>query len=78
MMALAIHLERMLRAGETTHAEIARRYGLSRTRVTQIENLANLAPEIQEGVLRQNLSNSERCRAHAGDSAFLDAPAILP
>ena len=33
-------------------SELAKRYGLSRARVTQIMNLLDLAPEIQEHLLK--------------------------
>jgi hypothetical protein len=57
---LAIHFEGMLRAGRTTHVEIARRYGLSRARITQIVNLTNLASAIQAGILLGNSTPTER------------------
>jgi hypothetical protein len=60
LMALAIHFEGMLRSGQTSHVEIARRYGLSRARVTQIVNLTNLAPAIQEGILLGVSTSTER------------------
>jgi ParB-like chromosome segregation protein Spo0J len=43
----------LLASGEvTSQAEIARREGLSRARVTQIMNLLRLAPEIQSHILQ--------------------------
>lgn len=60
LMALAIYFEGVLRSGHTTHVEIARRYGLSRARVTQIVNLTNLAPAIQERILLGDSLHTER------------------
>ena len=52
LMALAIHLDQLLRAGKVKdYAEIARLGHVSRARVTQIMNLLNLAPDIQEALL---------------------------
>ncbi len=52
LMALAIRFERLVRDGEVAdYADIARLGHISRARVTQIMNLLNLAPDIQETVL---------------------------
>ncbi len=52
LMSLAIRFEGLLAAGEVTDcAELARLGHVSRARVTQIMNLLNLAPEIQETLL---------------------------
>lgn len=52
LLALAIQFERLLRSGEIeSPAEMACRYGISRSRVSQILNLTNLAPAIQEAIL---------------------------
>src|SRR4051812_25079447 len=52
LMALAIHLDQLLRAGKLKdYAEIARLGHVSRARVTQIMNLLNLAPDIQSALL---------------------------
>ena len=52
LMALAIRFERLVRDGEVTdYADIARLGHISRARVTQIMNLLNLAPDIQEAIL---------------------------
>ena len=52
LMALAIRLEHLLASGQVKdQAEIARTAGITRARVTQIINLANLAPDIQEAIL---------------------------
>ena len=51
-MALAIRLEHLLATGKVKdQAEIARTAGITRARVTQIINLAQLAPDIQEAIL---------------------------
>jgi hypothetical protein len=52
LMALAIKLERMLRAGEVPDVtELARITHVTQPRMSQILNLAMLAPEIQEALL---------------------------
>jgi hypothetical protein len=51
-MALAIHLDGLLRDGKVkTQAELARLGHVSRPRLTQILNLLSLAPDIQEALL---------------------------
>jgi hypothetical protein len=51
-MALAIRLEHLLASGQVKdQAEIARTAGITRARVTQIINLTQLAPDIQEAIL---------------------------
>src|SRR6516165_170782 len=51
-MALAIRFERLLREGQVaSYAELARLGHVTRARVTQIMNLLNLAPDIQEEIL---------------------------
>ena len=50
--ALAHEIDRRIRAGELEDlAHVARVFGLTRTRVTQITNLLLLAPAIQEAIL---------------------------
>jgi hypothetical protein len=52
LMALAIRLEHLLATGQVKdQAEIARVAGITRARVTQIINLTNLAPDIQQAIL---------------------------
>ena len=52
LTALAIRLDEMLQSGEVANqAELARLGKVSRGRLTQIMNLLNLAPDIQEAVL---------------------------
>lgn len=52
LMALAIRFDGLLRRGEVKdYAELARLGHVTRARVTQIMNLLNLAPDIQETLL---------------------------
>jgi len=51
-MALAIHFDGLIRQGAIhDYADLARLGGITRARVTQIMNLLNFAPEIQEKLL---------------------------
>jgi hypothetical protein len=51
-MALAIRFDRLVREGVVAdYAELARLGRVSRARVTQVMNLLNLAPDIQEALL---------------------------
>jgi hypothetical protein len=52
LMALAIRLADLVRKGEVTdYADLARLAHVTRARMTQIMNLLNLAPDIQEELL---------------------------
>lgn len=52
LMAMAIRCEDLVRRGEVTdYAELARLGHITRARMTQIINLNNLAPDIQEEIL---------------------------
>jgi len=52
LLRMALEWQRQLDAGDaSTQAEIARREGITRARVTQIMALLRLAPEIQEHIL---------------------------
>jgi hypothetical protein len=52
LMALAIRFDELIRRGEVKdYAELARLGHVTRARVTQIMNLLNLAPDIQEELL---------------------------
>ena len=58
---LAFEFQRMLeRELVNNRSELAKRYGLSRARVTQIMNLLDLAPEIQEHLLQLKDGKSVR------------------
>jgi hypothetical protein len=48
---IAEKFQKQLEVGSVNKAELARRYGMSRTRVTQIMNLLKLSPEIREEIL---------------------------
>ena len=66
LMALAIHFDGLIRSGVVRdYADIARLGGVTRARVTQIMNLLNLAPEIQERLLF--LVGSEKGRDLIGE-----------
>ena len=52
LMALAIRFDDLLRQGEIRdYADLARLGHVSRARITQVMNLLNLAPDIQEEIL---------------------------
>lgn len=52
LLALAIKFEGMIQAGVAEdYADLARLGGVTRARMTQIMNLLNLAPDIQEAIL---------------------------
>lgn len=52
LMALAIRFEGLIQRGEVRdYADLARLGYVTRARITQIMNLINLAPDIQEAVL---------------------------
>jgi hypothetical protein len=51
-MALAIHFDLLIRDGVVAdYADLARLGRVTRARVTQIMNLLNLAPDLQEEIL---------------------------
>lgn len=63
LMALAIRFERLLAEGEVRdYADLARLGHVTRARVTQIMNLLNLAPDIQEELLFLPATESGRDR----------------
>jgi hypothetical protein len=52
LMALAIRFDHLIRTGQVEdYADLARLGNVSRARITQIMNLLNLAPDIQENLL---------------------------
>lgn len=52
LMALAIHFDRQIRAGVfDSYSDIARLSGLSRNRISQVMDLLNLPPKVQEQLL---------------------------
>lgn len=61
LMALAIHMEDLVRRGEVAdYAELARLAHVSRARISQIMNLLHLAPDIQEEILNLPRSKGDR------------------
>jgi len=58
LMALAIKFQDMVNRGEVRdYADLARLGYVTRARITQIMNLVNLAPDIQEAILLQRLTS---------------------
>jgi hypothetical protein len=52
LMAFAIRFDGLVRSGEVRdYADLARLGYVTRARITQIMNLLNLAPDIQESIL---------------------------
>ena len=61
LMALAIRLDQLIRDGHVAdQAELARLAHVSRARLTQIMNLLQLAPDIQEALLHLPRTESGR------------------
>ncbi len=61
MLALAHYVERLVEQGSVkSYADAARQLGVSRARMSQILNLLNLPPRVQEGLLLGDLHLSER------------------
>ena len=76
LLALALRLDRLVRAGEIAdYATLARLGHVSRARVSQILDLALLAPDIQETVLFLPPTERGRDAIHARQ---LQALAALP
>ena len=60
-IALAHHVEALIAAGAIEdYADAARRLGLSRARITQVADLALLAPDIQAAVLQGRCEPRDR------------------
>jgi len=61
LLALAHYIERLIEDGTlASHAETAKRLGVSRTRMAQVMKLLALSPEIQEAILGGEVEVSER------------------
>ncbi len=61
MLALAYYVERLVDQGTVaSYADAARQLGVSRARMSQILNLLNLPPKVQEGLLLGDLHLSAR------------------
>jgi hypothetical protein len=62
-MALAVRFEELLRQGTAKdYADLARLGGVSRARITQVMNLRNLAPVLQEKILSLPQDHSENSK----------------
>ena len=60
LMALAVKFQDMIESGRIRdYADIARLGYVTRARVTQIMNLLNLAPDIQERILTQDSNQTD-------------------
>jgi hypothetical protein len=60
-MALAIRFDQLIRDGVVDdQTELARLGHVSRARLTQVMNLLNLAPDIQEEILQQSRTSPGR------------------
>jgi hypothetical protein len=65
LMALAIKFHDMIERGEVRdYADLARLGYVTRARVTQIMNLLNLAPDIQEQILLSNSLKAIHCERY--------------
>jgi hypothetical protein len=72
LMALALRLEGLLHSGVVPHqAELARLGQVSRARISQILNLVNLAPDVQEQILFLPPLFQGRERLHLADAQAL-------
>ncbi len=61
MLALAHYVERLVEEGAVaSYADAARQLGVSRARMSQLMNLLNLAPSVQEALLSGKMDLSER------------------
>jgi hypothetical protein len=68
LMALAIHFDRLLQSGEVRdQASLAAVGHVTRARVTQIMNLLQLAPDIQEEILFLPKTEKGRDAVREGD-----------
>lgn len=61
MLALAHYVEGLVESGQVKgYADAARRLGITRARMSQVMNLLNLSPRIQEEMLLGKVDFSER------------------
>ena len=61
MLALAVHVERLIDAGELVdNADAARHLGLTRARLSQVGALTRLPIDVQEGTLLGTIRATER------------------
>lgn len=76
LMALAIRCEELVRRGDVAdYADLARLGHVTRARMTQIMNLLNLAPDIQEEILF--LSRSTKGRDPVGERDLRPIAAVV-
>ena len=65
LMALALKFEQMKREGVVQNYSVLAALGqVSRSRLTQVMNLLNLAPDIQEEILFLTWETAEKCGIH--------------
>lgn len=68
LLALAIRFEELIRRGEVQdYADLARLGYVTRARITQVMNLLNLAPDIQEDILCLPNTTNGRDRIYERD-----------
>src|SRR6202049_998151 len=73
LMALAIKFQDMVDRGEVRdYADLARLGYVTRARITQIMNLLNLAPDIQEQLLLPESLTTKICERHL--RSIVDSP----
>ncbi len=78
MLALAHYVERLVEEGTvTSYADAARQLGVSRARMSQLMNLLNLPPRVQEGLLLGKIDLSERRIRRLVASAEWERQALL-
>jgi len=76
LMALAIRCEELVRSGEVAdYANLARLGHVTRARMTQIINLLNLAPDVQEEILF--LPNTTKGRDPIGERNLRPITAVV-
>lgn len=74
LMALAIHLDRLIREGKVKGlTELARLTHVTQPRLTQILNLNHLAPDVQEQLLFLPRRSTGRERVHERGLRFVAA-----
>ena len=61
LLALAHHIDTLIDEGALkSHAETAKRLGVSRSRMAQVMKLLTMSPKIQEAILCGQIETSER------------------
>ena len=78
-LALAYHVEREIEAGAIPDYSVAAQaLGVTRARLTQVMKLLLLSPEVQERVLRGEVSTERRLRAAVGEPNWANQLALCP